>query len=104
MEKNNKRIMGNISGYCWLIILLVVSGAFLISGCSNSQPAVNPEKPPAKSAPRETTVERRKSPKVWTCPMHPGVRVTEAGQCPICGMNLVQETQCSQAKSEGCCP
>jgi rubrerythrin len=25
----------------------------------------------------------------WTCPMHPEVHKTVAGQCPICGMNLV---------------
>lgn len=25
----------------------------------------------------------------WTCPMHPEVHKTAAGQCPICGMNLV---------------
>lgn len=28
-------------------------------------------------------------PKVYTCPMHPEVRQTEPGQCPICHMNLV---------------
>jgi len=25
----------------------------------------------------------------WTCAMHPSVRMTEPGQCPICGMDLV---------------
>ena len=25
---------------------------------------------------------------IWTCPMHPQVRRTEPGQCPICGMAL----------------
>lgn len=25
----------------------------------------------------------------WTCSMHPQVRKTEAGQCPICGMDLI---------------
>jgi Cu(I)/Ag(I) efflux system membrane fusion protein len=25
----------------------------------------------------------------YTCPMHPSVKQTEPGQCPICGMNLV---------------
>ena len=24
----------------------------------------------------------------WTCPMHPEVHQTKAGQCPKCGMNL----------------
>lgn len=26
---------------------------------------------------------------IWTCAMHPQVRQTEPGQCPICGMDLV---------------
>jgi YHS domain-containing protein len=25
----------------------------------------------------------------WTCPMHPEIHKATAGQCPICGMNLV---------------
>jgi hypothetical protein len=25
----------------------------------------------------------------WTCPMHPGVRQSRPGSCPICGMDLV---------------
>ena len=28
---------------------------------------------------------------VWTCPMHPEVRMSEPGDCPICGMELVPE-------------
>ena len=27
--------------------------------------------------------------KVWTCSMHPQIRKTEAGDCPICGMDLI---------------
>ena len=29
---------------------------------------------------------------VYTCPMHPQVRATEPGACPICGMSLQQES------------
>jgi hypothetical protein len=35
------------------------------------------------------------SPEVWTCPMHPEIRKSEPGNCPICGMKLVP------AKPEG---
>jgi len=27
---------------------------------------------------------------IWTCSMHPQVRKSESGQCPICGMDLVK--------------
>jgi membrane fusion protein, copper/silver efflux system len=30
---------------------------------------------------------------VWTCSMHPQVRLPRAGRCPICGMNLIPVTQ-----------
>lgn len=26
---------------------------------------------------------------IWTCSMHPQIRMNEAGQCPICGMDLI---------------
>ena len=26
---------------------------------------------------------------IWTCSMHPQIRQSEAGQCPICGMDLI---------------
>ncbi|MDY6971843.1 MAG: efflux RND transporter periplasmic adaptor subunit [Thermodesulfobacteriota bacterium] len=26
---------------------------------------------------------------IWTCSMHPQIRTTDAGQCPICGMDLI---------------
>jgi Cu(I)/Ag(I) efflux system membrane fusion protein len=30
---------------------------------------------------------------VWTCSMHPQVRLPRPGQCPICGMNLIPAAQ-----------
>ena len=32
---------------------------------------------------------------VWTCPMHPQIRVPEFGQCPICKMDLIKEDKTS---------
>lgn len=30
---------------------------------------------------------------IWTCAMHPQIRLTEPGKCPICGMDLIQLNQ-----------
>jgi Cu(I)/Ag(I) efflux system membrane fusion protein len=30
---------------------------------------------------------------IWTCSMHPHLRLPKAGQCPICGMNLIPLSQ-----------
>ncbi len=34
------------------------------------------------------TVEKKKE-TIWTCAMHPQIRMHEPGKCPICGMDLV---------------
>ncbi|MBZ0257652.1 efflux RND transporter periplasmic adaptor subunit [bacterium] len=35
------------------------------------------------------SVEAQSSPTIWTCSMHPQIRKTEPGKCPICGMDLI---------------
>src|SRR6185369_14352290 len=29
---------------------------------------------------------------IWTCPMHPQIKMDKPGKCPICGMTLVKKT------------
>lgn len=38
-------------------------------------------------------------PSIWTCSMHPQIRLTEAGDCPICGMDLIPANQESAGSS-----
>ena len=37
----------------------------------------------------------------WTCPMHPEIKRSEPGKCPICGMNLVPAKQPEAASGAG---
>lgn len=37
----------------------------------------------------------------WTCPMHPQVKRDEAGECPICGMDLVETEVSTEPESPG---
>ncbi|NQT38525.1 MAG: hypothetical protein HQ581_13600 [Planctomycetes bacterium] len=37
---------------------------------------------------------------VWTCPMHPQVRLAKQGKCPICDMNLIAATNESRSPAE----
>ncbi|MEX1369342.1 MAG: efflux RND transporter periplasmic adaptor subunit [Nannocystaceae bacterium] len=41
------------------------------------------------AAPPPETVESARA-QTWTCSMHPQIRMAEPGQCPICGMDLVE--------------
>ncbi len=38
-------------------------------------------------------------PSIWTCSMHPQIRLQEAGDCPICGMDLIPADQESEGSS-----
>lgn len=38
--------------------------------------------------------------KVYTCPMHPEIIRNEPGQCPVCGMNLVEKTTDGETETD----
>ncbi len=57
----------------------LIAAVWLAGGCG-SRPSGTPA--PAGS-PSAVQAE------LWTCSMHPQIRQSEPGQCPICGMNLV---------------
>ena len=37
---------------------------------------------------------------IWTCAMHPQIRMEEPGQCPICGMDLIPLVQSSSSSAD----
>ena len=34
-------------------------------------------------------IQQSKQAAIWTCSMHPQIRLTEPGKCPLCGMDLI---------------
>ncbi|MGB9747566.1 MAG: efflux RND transporter periplasmic adaptor subunit [Bacteroidales bacterium] len=47
----------------------------------------------------QTVVENKKT--IWTCAMHPQIRMDHPGKCPICGMNLIPlESEVARIDSE----
>ena len=52
-------------------------------GDAQAQPHVHSEDPSSGGADEPT---------LWTCPMHPQIKLPEFGACPICGMDLVEMT------------
>jgi Cu+-exporting ATPase len=67
---------------------------FCSQGCLNKFKAdpdryLNPaEKDPAVQHPAMGALPEAAQGTIWTCPMHPQIRRTGPGQCPICGMAL----------------
>lgn len=64
-----------------LLILLAFILGYLLKPTSPRLPS-SIETP----APQDT---REIKPTIWTCSMHPQIKLPEPGQCPICGMDLV---------------
>ncbi|MAB81544.1 MAG: efflux transporter periplasmic adaptor subunit [Planctomycetes bacterium] len=75
-----------------LILVAVVLGWWLRSLAS----------PPLPSAPQaaESAYGDSTYTGLWTCSMHPQVQRTSAGQCPICGMDLIPTESGSRMEEE----
>jgi hypothetical protein len=87
--------------HCW------GAGAALLAGCASTQLEVarndaadpNAAAAPPPAAPNAlraefepaAAAEPPQGKSTYTCPMHPEIKRSEPGQCPICGMNLVPE-------------
>jgi len=65
-------------------LMLAVILALAFTGCGNSTPS-------------ENSAVQAKSEKVeYTCPMHPEIIRDEPGNCPKCGMTLVEKKEMPQ--------
>lgn len=54
---------------------------------------------PAKEEKHDHTAEAAKG-EVWTCAMHPQIRMDKPGKCPICAMDLIPLTQSGTAEMD----
>ncbi len=54
---------------------------------------------PAKEEKHDHAAETAKS-EVWTCAMHPQIRMDKPGKCPICAMDLIPLSQSSTAEMD----
>jgi Cu(I)/Ag(I) efflux system membrane fusion protein len=48
---------------------------------------------PNKEVKQIESLEQNGETAIWTCAMHPHIRMPEAGKCPICGMDLILQEQ-----------
>ncbi len=77
--KNNKIII-----YIGLLLVGLLMGWFLFGNASNKEAVHN----------HDATVTTNQ---MWTCSMHPQIMQPEAGDCPICGMDLIP----AESRSDG---
>lgn len=69
--KRNKRTS------VFIIIIVIIAGFIMINRTEN------------KSNIEHSHEHHDEEHTVWTCSMHPQIEMDEAGQCPICGMDLI---------------
>jgi Cu(I)/Ag(I) efflux system membrane fusion protein len=65
------------SGYVLVLLLGLFTGWLLFHTKRVNEPSVIP------------AVEEVSHDTIWTCSMHPSVRMSQPGLCPICGMDLI---------------
>jgi Cu(I)/Ag(I) efflux system membrane fusion protein len=68
-------------------LTVLVAAAALFLGGRWSAPA---DGAAPDDGPREPAAPSAAAPTLWTCPMHPQIKLPDAGDCPICGMDLVR--------------
>ena len=87
---NNKLVTNIISSIGFSVIGLILGWLFF-SGSSSSPSAnkKNMSKTHNHGAGNHSEDGGGGNEEIWTCSMHPQIRQTEAGDCPICGMDLI---------------
>jgi Cu(I)/Ag(I) efflux system membrane fusion protein len=84
MDKNKIKEIGNHPYFRYGLILLagLFLGWLIFSGNNGEQAS-------QKTVAVEEAHDHGAEPTIWTCAMHPQIRMDEPGDCPICGMDLI---------------
>ena len=74
-----------------LLLLLLVVAVFTLGYLARGtrKPADEPAAPAGEKA------------ALWTCAMHPQIKLPKAGRCPICGMELVEVKKSGEGETRG---
>ena len=84
MDKNKIKEIGNHPYFRYGLILLagLFLGWLIFSGNHRKQSST-------QTIALEEAHDHGAEPTIWTCAMHPQIRMEEPGDCPICGMDLI---------------
>ncbi len=88
------------SAYSALRIIALISTlgvATLLTACSSSDVETGAQ---AKVDATEASATSSQEETIWTCSMHPQIRMKEPGSCPICGMDLIPATSSKDTGGE----
>jgi len=74
-------IFKSVPRYVWVLLVITFFLGFLIRGGESDAPE--------KSGVVGYIPEEESKAQLWTCAMHPQIKLPESGQCPICFMDLI---------------
>jgi len=87
--------MKNILKNTWILLIIVLIIGFTIGKLTNSTtPKLN------ESTDNHLPQGEEGRGSIWTCSMHPQIRMEKPGKCPICGMELIPAEDNQQAKAD----
>ncbi|MBK6264098.1 efflux RND transporter periplasmic adaptor subunit [Marivirga sp. S37H4] len=86
--------MKNIFNNKYFIAVII-----LIAGIAIGYLISSPDKPQVTEQ-SEHELADHAAEEIWTCSMHPQIRLPEPGDCPICGMDLIPATSKSSSASQ----
>ena len=93
MDTQKKRVWAKDTIALTAVIVLILAGGVLIEGCK--------DKVSDNHAIKKHEAKSHKEILHWTCGMHPGVKIDEAGKCPVCSMDLVPVYREGEAPEKG---
>jgi Cu(I)/Ag(I) efflux system membrane fusion protein len=86
MDKNTIK---QVTGHAYFRYGLILIAGFLLGWLIFS--GGNQKQSPKQTAAVEEAHDHGAESTIWTCSMHPQIRMDEPGQCPICGMDLIPQ-------------
>lgn len=78
--KTTNIFKNNITKYSLIFIIGCIIGYIISQVFSNSENVSNQ---------KTLTTQSTNNNQIWTCSMHPQIRQSQPGKCPICGMDLI---------------
>ena len=84
-----KQIVRQITENYKLVLVVVVIAlllGYIIGSATHKQTAVATDQHPGESTHQHI---HESTDQIWTCSMHPQIKMDEPGKCPICGMDLI---------------
>ncbi|SMC22316.1 membrane fusion protein, Cu(I)/Ag(I) efflux system [Desulfacinum hydrothermale DSM 13146] len=98
---------GKFKGLGWkALAVTVMVVALMVWGGFGQRPQQGTDGAPAMVTPAHAQNDNgsEKKGQIWTCSMHPQIRLPNPGKCPICGMDLIPATQEGTATAGGKAP